>query len=357
MRLNRFLVKPFPVNAGCDDKLTHKTQSATSSRRSSVASINEGNISQNSRSITSSPSKNQQSDFQRAFPSFFLQSHTILAPQSCFTRDEKSLLFAQTKIDEGLGSDSDDVKVKNIPFDLHKLLDVPSYKRIGPQKQQCSVKGIVERIHGTYRSPKDLMITRSNNMLHNPIDGLKRIPMKYLRFAEDVRPPYIGTYTKIAEPAASNLRRNPFRRGMPATDYDYDSEAEWEEPGEGEDLDSEAEDEIGDDEEGDEMEGFLDDEEAAEGIRGVNIKNRPLISDLEPTSTGLCWELPTIQAVSNNLHNPHPWDLKPFRLDIISGKLITITKPTFLTKLDQFQIPIDPYSTNYWQSEDRKSVV
>ncbi|RAL62832.1 hypothetical protein DID88_004674 [Monilinia fructigena] len=117
---------------------------------------------------------------------------------------------------------------------------------------------------------------------------LKDIPMKYLKFQEDVRPPYQGTYTHTPMHGISKLARNPMRRDLPNTNYDYDSEAEWIEDEDAEDLNSEGEE----DEEGlddvEDMDGFLDDENddllnsrrAMGGIQG----------DLEPVSTGLCWE-------------------------------------------------------------------
>lgn len=272
--------------------------------------------------MTASPQKNQQSDYHRTFPPFFLQSHTAIAPQNWFTLDKNTLVFARIKIDEGLCSLNQVPKTNDVAFGSQKLPNLPFHKRTGAKKNCCSVKETVERIQGTFQSPIDLTDTGSKNKIQKPLEQLKHISIKYLKYAEDVRPPYIGTYTKISSPATSRLCRNPFTRSLPSTDYDYDSEAEWEDPGEGEDLDSEAEEEIGDDEEGDEMEGFLDDEEAAEGIRAANVKHRPLIGDLEPISTGLCWEVQKTESVPCDFEAPAPLDLRCYKLDIISGRLI-----------------------------------
>ena len=87
---------------------------------------------------------------------------------------------------------------------------------------------------------------------------------------------------------------------MPDTNYDYDSEAEWEEPGEGEDLLSEGEEEVDDEDDGD-MEDFLDDEETAD----AKSKRRPLLGDLQPSCTGLCWtddpDRPDLSSYSINM--------------------------------------------------------
>jgi chromatin assembly factor 1 subunit A len=108
--------------------------------------------------------------------------------------------------------------------------------------------------------------------------------MKYIHFGEDVRPPYYGTYTKsYTDKEAARLARNPASRLRQDTNYDYDSEAEWDEPEEGEDLDSEGDDDA-DEEAEDDMDGFLDDEEDPQ------LKRRLISGDLEPISTGLCWQ-------------------------------------------------------------------
>ncbi|KAL9033779.1 MAG: hypothetical protein Q9214_007347, partial [Letrouitia sp. 1 TL-2023] len=155
-------------------------------------------------------------------------------------------------------------------------------------------------------------------------------------FAEDVRPPYIGTFTKLQDnQKAAKLCRNPFSRSLPNTNYDYDSEAEWEDPGEGEDLDSEGEEE-NESEEGDDMDDFLDDEDAGDGSR-QSLKRRPMIADLEPTSTGLCWEYDfsvNAKSTPDTFHNnASEIDLRQYRLEVI---------------LDNPKLPIDPYSTAYW---------
>lgn len=319
LRLNSFFAQPSSANRGSDGRLLRKTQSPTSSPRRSIASIDEGNFGQESRSVTTSPKKNQQSDYQRTFPPFFLQSHTCVALQNRFFRDESSLKCARTKIDESLGLANNGQKNSDNSFDASGLLKLAFHQKANLGKNYCSVKEIIERIHGTFRSPIDLTSSESESTVQKPIEMLRQIPVKYLKFAEDVRPPYIGTYTKISSPAVANLRRNPFIRSLLSINYDYDSEAEWEDPGEGEDLDSEVDEEVGDDEEGDEMEGFLDDEEVPEGVRGVN-KIRPLIGDLKPISTGLCWETQKPKGPPGDFDSPTSVDLSGLKLDIISGR-------------------------------------
>ena len=114
-----------------------------------------------------------------------------------------------------------------------------------------SVKELVTEIQGTSRVPIDLLRIGTKSARKTP-DLLPTIFIKYFRFAEDVRLPYIGPFTKNLEPQAhSNLCQIPSSRTLPAVNYDYDSEVEGKEPGKGEDVVSEGEEEEEEEEEED----------------------------------------------------------------------------------------------------------
>ena len=59
--------------------------------------------------------------------------------------------------------------------------------------------------------------------------------MKFFFFREDYRPPYRGTFSK---PSRILNGRRPFGKDHEVFNYDYDSEAEWEEADEGEETPS-----------------------------------------------------------------------------------------------------------------------
>ncbi len=253
-----------------------------------------------SRSASLTPRKLHLSNYQRHFPDFFLQSYTLLAPVNRFSRDLSGQSFVRKAIDESLQPSHE--TIPDPKFDPDSLFHIQPCRI----RRQCtqSVKDIITKLHSSANNPIDL--TDRRNTAQNPTDLLRDVPMKFLRFREDVRPPYIGTYTKITDHSAiTKISRNPFSRVLPSTDYDYDSEAEWEELGEGEDLDSEGEEEEEEDEE-DEMAEFLDDKEASDA---KTIKRRPLLGDLEPTCTGLCWESEQSKV-----------DLSSLRIDILMGE-------------------------------------
>ena len=276
-----------------------------------------------SRSVSVTPQKARLPDYERQFPPFFLQSHTVLAPYSRFSRDGKGLEFAQKKIDEGLGQAGG----TNGPFNANDLLHLSP--RLGRRVRRVHrVKDVIARIHGSATNPIDLTEAQSGRTIQKPTDLLKNTPMKYLKFFEDYRPPYIGTFTRITDRRAMlKLCRRPFNRELPDTNYDYDSEAEWEEPGEGEELNSEGEEEVGEDEEENDMEEFLDDE-------NDSVKKRPLLGDLEPTCSGICWE--DYDNEESKFANLDVLDLPHFKLDILMGKT-SFTRS--LTRVDRTRKP------------------
>lgn len=249
------------------------------------------------------------SAYKRSFPDFFLQSHTVVAPPHRFQRDIQAIAHLQANVDSYLTSPRVSEATTFRPSELFKLM--PYQRRRGTQKM--SVRDILLQMQSMHDVPETSEAARKLQA------SLKQVRMKSLRFGEDVRPPYQGTYTKsVPVNTASRVMRNPFRRELPQVNYDYDSEAEWEEPEEGEDLGSEEEDE-GSEEGDDDMDGFLDDEED----QLVDGKRRQLVGDFEPVSTGIKWQD----------QGSHP-ELQKYKIEMI---------------LPGVTFPIDPFSSSYWQ--------
>ncbi|KAJ5512453.1 Chromatin assembly factor 1 subunit A [Penicillium fimorum] len=253
-----------------------------------------------------------QSDYEREFPAFFLQSHTVVAPPHRFERDSEALEHVRETIDTCLRNET---PIQIHPFRPSEVFQIIPFHR--GRQPATSVRDILLQLQ---RSDDPTQSTQNQIIMPSlrPQELLHRVTMKSLKFGEDIRPPYQGTYTRrVSELSTRRLARNPYHRGLPDTDYDYDSEAEWEEPEEGEELDSEEEDE-GSDEGEDDLEGFLDDEDdaLAEG------KRRLIVGDLEPVSTGIKWD-------SNGVEP----EMEAYRMETIS---------------DAVKLPIDPFSTAYW---------
>lgn len=190
---------------------------------------------------------------------------------------------------------------------------IPFTRRRG--RRTKSVKEILQNVQTAADASA---LSLESKSVENPLKQLRNITMKSLKFGEDVRPPYQGTFTRaVPDSSAKKLCRNPYYRGLPDVNYDYDSEAEWEEPEEGEDLDSEDEEESDDGE--DDMDGFLDDEDDA--LAGG--KRRLIVGDLEPVCSGIQWASEGVDA-----------EMQAYQIQTIS---------------DTVKFPIDPFSGAYWQ--------
>lgn len=262
-----------------------------SSRRSSITSVDEPR----SRHPSPSPRKsaNANAEYEKCFLPFFVTDHTNLAPCNRFKGDRQA--------DFHLDKDHSPKKLANL---------VP--KRLRVSRKPIPVKAVMQNVQ---EAGMEIIELDSVAM-----DAINQVKWKVLQFKEDVRPPYQGTYSRaVSDRAGRKLSRNPFSRQLPDTNYDYDSEAEWEPP-------DEDDEELGDDEqpsddEGeDEMADFLDDQDDIARRKGP-------MSDLAPISSGLCW----IEG-----YDDHGTNIDQYRMDFLH---------------DSTTFPINPFSTKHWIEE------
>ncbi|KAA8912417.1 chromatin assembly factor 1 subunit A-domain-containing protein [Sphaerosporella brunnea] len=272
------------------------------------------------------------------FQDFFVKKNMIIAPAHAFQRDDEAVLELRRTIDEKLGlprknvedeMDTDDGEAAPVrgvtKEEIAELLHISPRKLRSKRGRvlRYSTKDVLARID----NPDDLPPLETGLFKPKQYNSafylklLNELPYKYLKFAEDVRPPYSGTYSKT--PASSGLLkgRKPFDRALPGVDYDYDSEAEWVADEEGEELLSDEDEEDKDSDAGDSLDGFLDDED------DVGLK-RGGASVLVPTNSGMCWE-------DANGKTVRP-DLEDMRMGVL---------------IDGVSGPIDPFSTKYWEPQ------
>ena len=310
MKLNAFFMKPKAAASSAEPSVVDSNPDSTAPPPTSLSSDTPGVVTNG---LPPSPQKSVQksahSDYERCFLPFSLPSTAILAPANAFMKDTEKLSTARARLDQLCNGD----KAGLTPLTIHTLkVSLPARAPRG--LKIATIKDVVKCVHGLPDRPIDLS-TDAETSREQPLEMLKTVPMKYLHFGEDVRPPYYGTYTKYYSVAAERrLARNPVSRIRQDTNYDYDSEAEWEEPEEGEDLDSDGEDDL--EEEGDDdMDGFLDDEEDPQ------LKRRMLSGDLEPISTGLCWEDSNGVSKLNDGSGAISTEFKDFKMESLLGKL------------------------------------
>lgn len=281
MRLSSFFAKPATTDASKPPSV-----GGSSPRKDSIRDL-DGSIT------APTGVEDSRSDYRNEFPDFFIKSHTQLAPPHRFQRDDKATEHIREKLDSFLKETS-----AHPLYRPSELFDMIPYRRYHGRNIR-PVRRLMKELQNDGNEP--------TGSKPDPRDLLKKITMKSLKFAEDVRPAYYGTFTRfLSRSQAGKLCRRPYSRGLPDIDYDYDSEAEWEEPEEGEDLDSENEEEMSEDGE-DDMDEFLDDED--EQIDG---RRRLVVGDLEPVCTGIKWQGegdkdPIIEA---------------YRMETISGMLV-----------------------------------
>jgi chromatin assembly factor 1 subunit A len=324
MKLNAFFVKPKGTGVTPGKVSVESSQNPTTSSASLLPDLSGAITNSAPPSPQKNIVKNAQSDYDRYFLPFSLPVHTILAPKNAFMEDPDKMQAARTRLDRLIAQE--DVAMEPISSQDLKI-SFPSMGRRGIKTS--SIVDVVECVNSSSDQPIDLTDDTAASRAR-PSDMLKHIPIKYIHFGEDVRPPYYGTYTRsYTEAEAAKLARKPISRLRQDTNYDYDSEAEWEEPEEGEDLDSEGDDDLEDEAE-DDMEGFLDDEEDPQ------VKRRLISGDLQPVSTGLCWQDGHGVSTLNDGSGAICTDFREFSLGFL---------------LQPLPHAIDPFSTAYWTPE------
>ena len=247
------------------------------------------------------------------FLPFFARPYVHLAPANHFTKEQEAESVAGVNLDKYLHGGELSVAGEIMP-----LFRTKRRRRYPPPVSP--IKQTLDRLQET-------MSDAASTNRAASLSQLSQTPYKILSFAEDVRPPYMGTYTRAVSPAsAMKISRKPFRRQLPDKDYDYDSEAEWEPPNEDdEDLGSGDDEDDMDDEADDDMEGFLDDDDDDRGSRAGGRKKQIYAGggDLEPISSGLCW------TNCNDEKGP----LEQYRMQSL---------------FEHHDFPIDPFSACYW---------
>ncbi|KAK9479620.1 chromatin assembly factor 1 subunit A-domain-containing protein [Lipomyces japonicus] len=268
-------------------------------------------------------------DFNDVFLPFHVKANATLFPQNRFCQDQISVEHARSHLDELFQTGeyhSNKIIHPQLANEVPNFAEIfqlsSNQRRPRGKRLKHSTKDVIAMFNNadnqfTSTSPAIL----SEDKLRAKLNGL---PKKFLRFFEDLRPPYFGTFTKTC----SIPRANPFCK-IPLLNYEYDSEAEWvQEEEDGDDLDNiseEEEDEEDDDDESksgdfidDEMKDFLVDEDEEKPKRRV-------LTALVPVMKGICY---------TNLET----GLNP-EFDGLGMEIATI-QPSI-------QLPIDPFK-DYW---------
>ncbi|KAF3804180.1 hypothetical protein GCG54_00000529 [Colletotrichum gloeosporioides] len=269
--------------------------------------------------------KEEKSEYEKRFKPFFVHE-TVRMAKNPFEMDEEAHAAKSQILDEYIdGKRTMAESSKFNPVEIFQLPCRPAPRgRIYPPVRYTMEKmqKLIQKAEGAGEEDRKA-ITKET------ADTLRKIPVKTLRFWQDVRPPYKGTVTlrpyQAGKDGMRRLARNPTLRGLVPVNYDHDSEAEWESEGEDVDIDDDDEEDL--DGDGEDMDEFLDDSEDNGPARFVSANG------LEPVSTGVCWEDRKRMGPNRTMYE--------HRMEFI------------LESLDSHH-SIDPFSTKYWEPEPKQ---
>ncbi|OHE97696.1 chromatin assembly factor 1 subunit A [Colletotrichum orchidophilum] len=284
--------------------------------------------------------KEEQSEYEKRFKPFFVQSSVRLA-KNPFEMDDETHEAKTRVLGEYFDGKRESTQAGNFdPIEVFQLLSRPAPRgRIYPP-----VRFTIENMR---KLTQDASSEEDKKAIVKDIaDALRKVPTKSLKFYQDVRPPYRGTVTlrpyQAGKSGMRRLARNPTRRDQLPVNYDHDSEAEWESEGEDVDIDDDDDEDL--DADGEDMDEFLDDSEDNGPARFVSANG------LEPESTGLCWEDGTRKGPNRTVYE--------HRMEFILGKLYPVSRSysrvnTCFKESLEHHHGIDPFSTKYWEPEPK----
>lgn len=202
------------------------------------------------------------SDYESSFLPFYTRDGVITPATSLLTKDE-----LKQKMNEI------DTMLRNSNY----------HENIEETKSWLSSRYTARNKGVTYKAVTLLQQMTAKDKSDEELQTLlSLVPQKYIKFYENVRPPYIGTYSKETKLPIDN----PFSTEGTDYNYAYDSDLEWaneEEDADGagvDNLESGEEDEEEEDEDDgseNEFDGFLDNEESNNGGNGKKKFIGPLI--------------------------------------------------------------------------------
>ncbi|KAK9238257.1 chromatin assembly factor 1 subunit A-domain-containing protein [Lipomyces kononenkoae] len=239
----------------------------------------------------------KKSDYEEVFLPFHVRANTTLYPETAFDRDGPAhdavcqsieRLIAQL-VSAQSGADSIVIpEAASSPPNFTEIMGLHPFKlRTRGKAIPHTAKDVVSLFNSAHSEiPTTNSISEKDSSWETRLRAaLRSLPRKFLRFCEDIRPPYNGTFTKTRR----IKRNNPFFRD-PCQNYDYDSEAEWVQEDEeiGEDLEALSNDS---EEDGESAAGdFIDDEMNDFVVAEDEDKpRRRILAPLLPVAKGVCW--------------------------------------------------------------------
>ncbi|ORY59442.1 hypothetical protein BCR35DRAFT_309318 [Leucosporidium creatinivorum] len=202
------------------------------------------NLKKSASPVPEASSSGKISDFNRFFHPFTVRSGVVQAPINAFPKAGKTFSVTPNSDETLTAKDA-----------LHAFLSkIPKHHIIPHNPHPVPPVSVRQTVVAINESLVTGMDPRS---YYDVLKDRKKVPIKLLKFCDDVRPGYVGTWTKTSRIIGP---RTPLQQDDALLNYAVDSEEEWEEEGE----DPDAEDvgsggEGSDDDDGDDSEALSDD--------------------------------------------------------------------------------------------------
>ncbi|GAA6061779.1 hypothetical protein JCM10212_001385 [Sporobolomyces blumeae] len=156
-------------------------------------------------------------DFARVFHPFTVRPGVEVAPINRFAKKARKVVEVEVDGDEDLTREA---ALRSLASTIKKT--VPK-RRIPPYNPYpapaVSVREAVVAINDSALTSQDA------SAYYALLKDREKVPVKLLKFHQDIRPGYVGTWSKTSKVVTP---RTPFGRDGALLNYEHDSEAEWE---------------------------------------------------------------------------------------------------------------------------------
>ncbi|KAI5476517.1 hypothetical protein MNV49_007696 [Pseudohyphozyma bogoriensis] len=173
---------------------------------------------------SSTPGGSKETDFTRTFKPFFERPGVEVAPYNRFAKKNKGK-EVEINID---GDESLTAKDSLASF----MSRVPPHHVLEYKPCPQPFLSVRDTVHAINESAT---VGLDSTQYYKDLQNRRKVQTKFLKFDGDVRPGYVGTWTKRSRVVGP---RTPFGKDTALLRYDYDSEEEWED----EEADPDAED-------------------------------------------------------------------------------------------------------------------
>ncbi|RKP31894.1 hypothetical protein METBISCDRAFT_13055 [Metschnikowia bicuspidata] len=182
-------------------------------------------------------SEHKPRSYEADFLPFFQKSNVVMAAGTQLREDELQLRVEQFDKELVSGAVFGPSTVFAVEFSL-------------PSKSHTTSQALVDALNSPHMTESTVL----QLVINLP-------PIKYLKFYENSKPPYVGTWCSEEHLKIAHAFLDPLDTSVTGYDYAYDSDLDWQDEGEGEDVDDLEDGEDVEEDGDDDMDDFVDNSE------------------------------------------------------------------------------------------------